>query len=55
MGKPYSLDLRERIAGYVREGHSARAAGRLFGRGVDKIGNGFCLRQIQFIVEKRPF
>lgn len=31
MGKPYSLDLRERIAGYVREGRSARAAGRLFG------------------------
>lgn len=31
MGKPYSLDLRERIAGYVREGHSARSAGRLFG------------------------
>lgn len=31
MGKPYSLDLRERIAGYVREGHSARAAGRVFG------------------------
>ena len=31
MGKPYSLDLRERIAGYVRDGHSARAAGRVFG------------------------
>ena len=31
MGKPYSLDLRERIVGYVAEGHSARAAGRVFG------------------------
>lgn len=26
MGKPYSLDLRERIFGYVARGHSARAA-----------------------------
>ena len=31
MGKPYSQDLRERIVGYVSEGHSARAAGRVFG------------------------
>ncbi len=31
MGKPYSLDLRERIVAYVDAGHSARAAGRLFG------------------------
>lgn len=31
MGKPYSLDLRERIVGYVAEGHAARAAGRVFG------------------------
>ncbi len=31
MGKPYSLDLRERIVGYVDEGHSARAAARVFG------------------------
>lgn len=31
MGKPYSLDLRERIVGYVAAGHSARAAGRVFG------------------------
>jgi len=31
MGRAFSLDLRERIAGYVREGHSARAAGRMFG------------------------
>lgn len=31
MGKPYSVDLRERIVGYVAAGHSARAAGRLFG------------------------
>jgi transposase len=31
MGKPYSLDLRERIVGYVAEGHAARAAARLFG------------------------
>lgn len=31
MGKPYSLDLRERIVAYVEAGHSARAAGRLFG------------------------
>jgi transposase len=30
MGKPYSLDLRERIVGYVEQGHSARAAGRVF-------------------------
>jgi len=31
MGKPYSLDLRERIVGYVSEGHAARAAARVFG------------------------
>ena len=31
MGKPYSLDLRQRICAYVARGHSARAAGRLFG------------------------
>ena len=31
MGKPYSLDLRERIVAYVEAGHSARAAGRVFG------------------------
>ena len=31
MGKPYSLDLRERIVAYVDAGHSARAAGRVFG------------------------
>ena len=30
MGKPYSLDLRERIVAYVEAGHSARAAGRVF-------------------------
>lgn len=30
MGKHYSLDLRERICAYVLQGHSARAAGRLF-------------------------
>jgi transposase len=30
MGKPYSLDLRERIVAYVDAGHSARAAGRVF-------------------------
>lgn len=31
MGKPYSLDLRQRICSYVARGHSARAAGRVFG------------------------
>lgn len=31
MGKPYSLDLRERIYAYVAKGNSARSAGRLFG------------------------
>lgn len=31
MGKPYSLDLRERIVGYVAAGHSCRAASRVFG------------------------
>ena len=31
MGKPNSLDLRERIVGYVEEGHSARAAAGVFG------------------------
>jgi transposase len=31
MGKPSSLDLRERIVADVGAGHSARAAGRVFG------------------------
>ena len=31
MGKPYSLDLRDRVIGYVMAGHSARSAGRVFG------------------------
>lgn len=31
MGKPYSLDLRERIVSYVLAGNSARAAARVFG------------------------
>ena len=31
MGKACSLDLRERICAYVGRGHSARAAGRVFG------------------------
>ena len=31
MGKPYSLDLRHRVVDYVLSGHSARAAGRVFG------------------------
>jgi transposase len=31
MGKYYSVDLRERIVGYVQSGHSARTAARLFG------------------------
>jgi transposase len=31
MGKPYSQDLRNRIVDYIASGHSARAAGRVFG------------------------
>jgi transposase len=31
MGKPYSMDLRERIVACVEVGHSCRAAARLFG------------------------
>ncbi|MET4733894.1 transposase, partial [Thalassospira sp. MBR-102] len=31
MGKPYSLDLRERIVRYIEQGHSARAAAAVFG------------------------
>lgn len=31
MGKPYSQDLRDRIVGYIDQGHSARAAGKVFG------------------------
>jgi transposase len=30
MGKPYSMDLRKRILGYVEAGHSCRAAARVF-------------------------
>jgi transposase len=33
MGKPYSLDLRQRICGYVAAESSCRAAGRIFGVG----------------------
>jgi len=31
MGKAYSLDLRQRICAYICEGHSASAAGKVFG------------------------
>jgi transposase len=31
MGKFYSVDLRERVVGYVQSGHSARTAARIFG------------------------
>ena len=31
MGKPCSVDLRQRICAHVALGHSARAAGRVFG------------------------
>ena len=31
MGKPYSMDLRERILAYVVAGQSCRAAARVFG------------------------
>ncbi len=31
MGKPYSMDLRERVVAYVVAGHSCRAAARVFG------------------------
>jgi transposase len=31
MPKPYSIDLRERVVGYVEAGHSRRAAAAHFG------------------------
>ena len=31
IGRAYSQDLRDWIVGYVGQGHSARAAGRVFG------------------------
>lgn len=31
MGKPYSMDLRERISDHITAGHSRRAAARIFG------------------------
>lgn len=31
MGRAYSVDLRERIVGYIEQGHSARAAASVFG------------------------
>lgn len=31
MGKPYSLDLRERINAFIADGNSCRAAARVFG------------------------
>ena len=34
MGRPYSLDLRERVAGFVVSGGTCREAGELFGVGV---------------------
>lgn len=37
MGKPLSLDLRVRVAGYVEAGHSRRAAGRVFGVGASTV------------------
>lgn len=34
MGKPYSMDLRERLVAYVCAGNSARSAARVFNVGV---------------------
>ena len=31
MGKTYSMDLRQRVFGYIAAGHSCRAAARVFG------------------------
>lgn len=31
MGKPYSMDLRQRVFDYISAGHSCRAAARVFG------------------------
>jgi transposase len=39
MPKPYSLDLRERVFGYVDEGHSRRAAAAHFGVSVSFVVN----------------
>ena len=33
MGKPYSMDLRERLVAYVEAGHSCRSAARVFAVG----------------------
>lgn len=37
MGKPLSLDLRVRVAGYVAAGHSRPAAGRVSGVGASTV------------------
>ncbi|MHA6689563.1 hypothetical protein [Devosia sp. A449] len=47
MGRSYSLDLCERVLGFVASGHSRRAAARHFG-----VSNSFAIKLVQR-VERR--
>ena len=42
MGQPFSIDLRERVAGFVGAGHSRRAAARHF-----DVGDSFAIKLMQ--------
>lgn len=45
MGQPFSVDLRERVAGFVGAGHSRRAAARHF-----DVGISFAIKLMQRVV-----
>ena len=42
MGRPFSVDLRERVSGFVDAGHSRRAAARHF-----SVGDSFAIKLMQ--------
>lgn len=54
MGKPYSMDLRERIVAYVVAGHSCRAAARVFGVSASTAVRLAAARRLQGDVAPKP-
>ena len=54
MGKPYSMDLRERIVAHVEAGQSCRAAARVFGVSASTAVRLAAARRVQGHVAPKP-